>query len=66
MVNDRYQVCDPNCGLVLTEPKKTDALWLALRHSESCDGVEIHDAMARRQRVQGWTPDGTALYSRWA
>lgn len=58
--DDRFQVCDPVCGLIGTERTRDKALTEARHHDQSntCPPAVVYDVMARRGRPQEWTADG--------
>ena len=59
VVEDRFQVCDPVCGLVDTYITLRQALDGARRHSRTCGGdVSTYDVMAHYGQSQEWDAMG--------
>lgn len=57
--HDRYQVCDPICGLVATRTSLGKALEFAKAHA--CEGVEVFDIMARYDCAELWDKEGKII-----
>ena len=66
-VRDRYQVCDPCCGLVDAYQTALEAMNAARFHvRDGCTGVSVYDLMAHRGSPQEWTANGQILRRREA
>ena len=62
VIEYRYQVCDPVCGLFDAYPTKAWAFDAASRHArKGCEGVQTYDVMAHHGKWNTWSADGTPL-----
>ena len=53
-MSNRYEICDPVCGLVVTERKKYRAFKIALAHAKTCKGVVVFDLLAHSHTTHLW------------
>ena len=58
----RFQICDPVCGLVETASAKVRALHLATSHfNRGCNDVTVYDLMAHPGKPQEFDINGRIL-----